>query len=95
LVVDATDQQAAQVLAVERQDVEGIELRFVVCLFESSALKSAMPSKPITTASPSITNCLNRFFSAASTIHGWRFGPVVTAPCNQAHPVAVAPSRSR
>jgi hypothetical protein len=39
-------------------------------LRECSALKSAMPSMPSTTASPSITNWLIRFFKAASTIHG-------------------------
>jgi hypothetical protein len=35
------------------------------------ALKSEVPSTPSTTASPSMTNCLSRFFSADS-IHGKR-----------------------
>jgi len=39
-----------------------------LCLPECSALKSLLPSTPRTTALPSITKCLMRFFSAA-----WRW----------------------
>ena len=52
-------------------------------------MKSATPSTPSTTASPSITNRLTRFFSAASTIHV-AAGPVVAALCDQTVAVAVA-----
>ena len=40
---------------------------------ECNAAKSETPSTPRITASPSITNCLRRFFRAASAIHGKRF----------------------
>jgi hypothetical protein len=40
------------------------------------------------TASPSITNCLRRFFRADSTIQA--VGPIVAAAGNQPHTVAVA-----
>jgi hypothetical protein len=42
--------QAAQILAVERQDVEGVKLDFFVALAGCRALKSAMPSTPRMTA---------------------------------------------
>jgi hypothetical protein len=61
-----------QILAAEREDVEGVELHLVIVPRECSALKSDTPSTPSTTASPSMTNCCSRFFSAASTIQGKR-----------------------
>jgi hypothetical protein len=62
---------AAQILAIERQDTESVEPYFIIMLLpECRALKSAMPSTPRMTASPSMTNCLTRFFSALSMIHG-------------------------
>jgi hypothetical protein len=67
-----TQRQAAQIVTVERHDVEDVELDFSVGVPLCSALKSATPSTPSTTPSPSITNCRCRFFSAASTIHGYR-----------------------
>jgi hypothetical protein len=36
-------------------------------------LKSDTPSRPRITASPSMTNCLRRFFNAASAVHRKRF----------------------
>ncbi|SFV19624.1 hypothetical protein SAMN05192541_1563 [Bradyrhizobium arachidis] len=42
------------------------------CRRECSALKSEISSTPSTTASPSMTNCCSRFFSADSTIQGKR-----------------------
>lgn len=56
---------------------------------ECSALKSEMPSTPRMTASPSITNRLCPFFSAASTIR-IALGPVVTATGYRPHAVAFA-----
>jgi hypothetical protein len=65
--------QKLKIVAIERQNAEGTELHLVVvfpCFLECSALKSEMPSTPSTTASPSMTNCLYLYFSAASTIQG-------------------------
>ena len=61
-----------------------------MCLPKCKALKSGMPSRQSTTASPSITNCLVRFLRAASAIHGTRLGPVVAAAGNQPDVIAVA-----
>jgi hypothetical protein len=59
------------VAAAADQTIEGIELdRAASCLRECSPLKSEMPSTPSSTASPSITNELLRFRSAASVISG-------------------------
>jgi hypothetical protein len=60
----------AQILAIERQDVEGIELHLFVVLARVQRVEIGTPSTSSTTASPSMTNCLIRFFSAASMIHG-------------------------
>jgi hypothetical protein len=49
----------------QRQNVEGVKLHFLVALARGKALKSAMPSTPRMTASPSMTNCVCRFFQGA------------------------------
>jgi hypothetical protein len=49
-----------------------------------------MPSTPGLTVSPSMTNCLYLFFSAASTIQGIALAPVITAARDQPHAIAVA-----
>jgi len=62
--------QFAQVFAFERQDVEGIELDLGVMPAGVQSIEIGMPSTPSSTASPSMTNELERFRRAASTIHG-------------------------
>jgi len=58
---------------------------------ECRASKSDTPLTPRMTASLSMTNCLTRFLSAASTIQGKRFvQSIVCASGNQPHPIAVA-----
>jgi hypothetical protein len=58
------------VIAVAGQHVEGVELDFLVMLSGMQASKSDRPSKPRMTASPSMTKCFCRIFSADSTIQG-------------------------
>jgi hypothetical protein len=65
--------QGAQVVAVERQNVEGIELHLIIVLAQVQRVEIEMPSTPRITASPSMTNCLYLFFSAASTIQLLKF----------------------
>ena len=59
-----------QIIAVERQDVEGVELHLGIVLARMQRIEVGDAFDPSTTASPSITNCLILFLSAASTIHG-------------------------
>ena len=65
-----TRRQLADVLAVARQDIEGVKLDFVIVLAAVQAVEIGEPSIPSSIASPSMTNELARFFSAASTISG-------------------------
>ena len=51
--------QGAQVVAVKRQDVEDIELNFVIMLMRVQRVEVGNAIDTETTASPSITNCLN------------------------------------
>jgi hypothetical protein len=54
-----------RILAVEGQDIEGEQLHFLVVLARVQRVEIGdAVSTPSTTASPSTTNCLNRFFSA-------------------------------
>jgi len=63
------ERQLADVLAVARQDVDGVELDCVPsCLRLCKPLKSETPSIPSSIASPSMPNEVVRFFSVASTI---------------------------
>ena len=62
--------QSAEIVTGERHDVEGVQLHLLIVLAGMQRVESAKPSTLSTTASPSTTNCLDRFFSAASTIHG-------------------------
>jgi hypothetical protein len=57
----------AEVFAIQREDIEGVELHLLVVL---ARVQGVVPIDPNTTASPSMTKCLSRFLSAASTIHG-------------------------
>jgi hypothetical protein len=48
--------QLAQIIALERQDIEGIKLHLVIMLVKCSLSKSETLSMPSSTPSPSITN---------------------------------------
>lgn len=71
VVLAKVQRQLPQVVAIERQDVEGVELDVIV-VFPGVALKSDTPSTFSTTASPSMMNWLLRIFSAVSAIQGYR-----------------------
>ena len=64
------ERKRAHVVAVTGEHIEGVKLDLLVVLAGMQRVEIETPSTPRMTASPSMTNCFIRFFSANSTIQG-------------------------
>ena len=82
--------QRPKVLAVELQQVEGLQDGSRTVPWRCKASKIATPSAPQTTASPSRVNDCALILAAALAIAGIALGPVVAAAGEQAHWLALA-----
>jgi hypothetical protein len=76
---------------VDRQDVEGVELHLLVMPARVQGVEAGDAVTPSTTASPSMTELAEAFFSTASTIHGKRL--VQSVPPRVMSRAKVAPSQ--
>src|SRR4051812_23994846 len=88
VVLPAMQRELPQVIAVERQDVEGIELHLVVVLAAVQAIGVCDAVDPKENSLAIENELLHLDPKCRLDDHGIAAAPVIAVTCEQAHPIA-------